>query len=85
MSVAFRLCWVVINSVPYHAARLRAAVKRLPQRLCMVQLAGLDAFRALQQPVDGGGDCERRILLPEKPWHEIDKGAMVQRLQGLLN
>ena len=54
MIAASRLCWILVNTVPYHEARLRAAAAHMPLRLCMVQLAGRDAFQVLQQSVQVG-------------------------------
>ncbi len=85
MSAAPRLCWIVINTVPYHEARLRAAVKHSARRLCLVQLAGLDSFPILQQPAEATANCERRILFPDMPWREIDPRAMARSLQKVLS
>jgi glycosyltransferase involved in cell wall biosynthesis len=79
------LCWIVINSVPYHEARLRVAAARTGLRLCMVQLAGRDVFQVLESSVGTGEGYEQRVLFPDKRWHEIDGRAMARRLQELLS
>jgi glycosyltransferase involved in cell wall biosynthesis len=78
------LCWVLINTVPYHEARLRAAAERASLRLCMVQMTEVDSFRILQQPVQAER-FHRRTLFPLTPWAEIDRRAMVQRLYACLS
>ena len=85
MSVAPRLCWVLVSAIPYHEARMRAAAEHMSLRLCMVQLAGFDAFEILQQPAQAGEKYDRRILFPDKRWHEINGRSMAQSLRALLN
>jgi glycosyltransferase involved in cell wall biosynthesis len=77
------LCWVLVNTVPYHEARLRAAADRMSVRLCMVQMTEVDGFPVLQQPVKAER-FERRVLFPRTPWVKIDRRAMVKRLHDCL-
>jgi glycosyltransferase involved in cell wall biosynthesis len=85
MIAAPRLCWILINAVPYHHARLRAAAEHAAGGLCMVQLAGRDAFRPLQHQGPDTRAYERHVLFPDKRWQDIDKRSMASRLQGLLS
>jgi 1,2-diacylglycerol 3-alpha-glucosyltransferase len=85
MSVAPRLCWVLVSAIPYHEARMRAAAEHMSLRLCMVQLAGFDAFEILRQPAQAGEKYDRRILFPDKRWHEINGRSMAQSLRALLS
>lgn len=77
------LCWIVVNSVPYHEARLRAAVDRTGLYPCMIQLAGIDDFQPLQQP-RMGRTVRRRILFPDLPWSAINRREMARRLIACL-
>jgi glycosyltransferase involved in cell wall biosynthesis len=83
MTGAPTLCWIVVNSVPYHEARLRAVADRTGLYLCMVQLAGIDDFRPLQQPkaLQSFGRC---VLFPDRPWSAISGRDMVRRLNACL-
>jgi glycosyltransferase involved in cell wall biosynthesis len=85
MIAATRLCWVLVNTVPYHEARLRAVATQMPLRVSVVQLAGRDAFRALQPAVQADENIDRRTLFPDKRYHDIDGRAMVRGLQTLLD
>jgi 1,2-diacylglycerol 3-alpha-glucosyltransferase len=84
MIEASRLCWILVNTVPYHEARLRAAAAHMPLQLCVVQLAGRDAFQVLERSVQVRENYDQRILFPDRRWHEISRRAMVQGLQALL-
>jgi len=79
------LCWVLVNATPYHDARLRAAAKHAPLRLCMIQLAGRNAFRVLQLPAQSEKSYDRHILFPDKRWDEIDRRTMVRGLNLFLD
>ena len=79
------LCWIVVNSVPYHEARLNAVAEEARLRLCMVQLTGIDAHWVLPEQNRVGGSFAQHTLFPNTPWSEIDGRSMVQNLQTLLN
>jgi glycosyltransferase involved in cell wall biosynthesis len=85
MMASTRLCWVLVNTVPYQEARLRAAAMQMPLRVGVVQLAGRDAFRALELVVQGDESIDRRTLFPDKRFHDIDGRAMVRGLRALLD
>jgi glycosyltransferase involved in cell wall biosynthesis len=78
------LCWIVINSVPYHEVRLRAAAQRAGLSLCLIELAGLDEFRPLQQP-ERAPSSGRRILFPDRAWNDVDGRDMARRLATCLS
>jgi glycosyltransferase involved in cell wall biosynthesis len=78
------VCWVVVNSVPYHEARARAAAVAGGLRICMVQLAEVDEFRVLQQPKESEAFC-RYTLFPDIPFSKIRGREMVRRLWACLD
>lgn len=78
------LCWVLVNTVPYHEARLRAAAERTALRLCMVQMTEIDSFRILEQPIQAER-FHRRTLFPKTPWSQIDRRDMVRSLNTCLS
>jgi 1,2-diacylglycerol 3-alpha-glucosyltransferase len=84
MSGAPILCWIVINSVPYHEARLKAAADGAGLRLFMIQLAGEDDFKPLQQ-APTAQSFGRRILFPDRSWSAIGGKEMAGRLRSCLN
>ena len=85
MTLPLRVCWVLVNTVPYHEARLRAAATHMSLRVSVVQLAGRDAFWALQQSVQDNGNYDRRTLFPDKRWQDINGRAMVRGLRVFLD
>ena len=85
MMASMRLCWVQVNAVPYQEARLRAAAMQMPLRVGVVQLAGRDAFRALELAIQGDKSIDRRTLFPDKRFDDIDGRAMVRGLRALLD
>ena len=76
------LCWVVVNSVPYHEARFRAAAENMRLRLCMIQITELDSFRVLQQTPPASQPFHRRTLFPGTPWVRIRGRDMARRLHA---
>jgi glycosyltransferase involved in cell wall biosynthesis len=84
MSGAPTLCWIVINSVPYHEARLRAAAVGSGFHLRMIQLAGLDEFKPLQQP-KAKQPYGQKILFPDRAWNAIEGREMSRRLHASLS
>jgi glycosyltransferase involved in cell wall biosynthesis len=85
MTLPLRLCWVLVNTVPYHEARLRAAAMHMSLRVSVVQLAGRDAFWALEQSVQDNGNYDRRTLFPDQRWQDINGRAMVRGLRVFLD
>jgi glycosyltransferase involved in cell wall biosynthesis len=85
MALPLRLCWVLVNTVPYHEARLRAAAMYMSLRVSVVELAGRDAFWASQQSVLENGNHDRRTLFPDKRWQDINGRAMVRGLRAVLD
>jgi glycosyltransferase involved in cell wall biosynthesis len=79
------LCWIVVNSMPYHEARLNAAAEQARLRVCMVQLTDIDTHWTVQKPEQIARSIQRRTLFANKPWREIDGRAMVRRLNALLD
>jgi 1,2-diacylglycerol 3-alpha-glucosyltransferase len=84
MSAPPLLCWVLVNSVPYHEARFRAAAENVRLRLRMVQLTEVDAFRILQQG-QVKQPFRRYTLFPDTPWDRIDGRVMALRLRACLS
>jgi 1,2-diacylglycerol 3-alpha-glucosyltransferase len=84
MDTAPLVCWIVVNSVPYHEARATAAVMSARVRICMVQLTELDSFRVLEQP-RSSTSFSRLTLFPETPWDRIGGRDMVLRLRACLD
>lgn len=84
MKVPPFLCWVVVNSVPYHEARFRAAAEAARLRLCMVQLTELDSFRVLQPP-PRRQSFHRHTLFPHTPLSRIRGRDMARRLHACLD
>lgn len=84
MSTAPLLCWIVVNSVPYHDARVRAVTAAGGLRICMVQLTEIDTFRVLQQPRELDG-IRRYTLFPDTPFSKIGGREMVRRLWRCLD
>jgi hypothetical protein len=78
------LCWIVVNSVPYHDARLNAAAAQARLRLCLVQLTGIDVDWDLPEPKEFTQTVHHYTLFPNTPWHDIDGRAMVRSLQACL-
>jgi glycosyltransferase involved in cell wall biosynthesis len=78
------VCWVVVNSVPYHEARARAAAVAGGLRICMVQLAEVDEFRVLQQPKESEA-FRRYTLFPDIQFSKIGGREMVRRLWACLD
>ncbi|WP_162917278.1 glycosyltransferase family 4 protein [Dongia deserti] len=79
MTFAPLVCWLVVNSVPYHDARARAAADAGDLRICMAQLTDVDAFRVLQQPKESQS-FRRVTLFPNTPLAEIRGRAMARRV-----
>lgn len=84
MSMAPLVCWIVVNSVPYHDARVRAVTAAGGLRICMVQLTEIDTFRVLQQPRELDG-IRRYTLFPDTPFPKIRGREMVRRLWRCLD
>jgi 1,2-diacylglycerol 3-alpha-glucosyltransferase len=84
MSVPPLLCWVLVNSVPYHEARFKAMAEIARLRLSMVQFTEIDTFRALQQ-AQAKQSFKRYTLFPETSWSRIRGRDAVRRLHACLN
>lgn len=81
------VCWVLVNSVPYHEARISAASRRPPLRLSVIQLTSEDAFPILQQQA-GTQEAEnlpRRTLFSNIPLKQIGGRTLVKRLHAALD
>jgi 1,2-diacylglycerol 3-alpha-glucosyltransferase len=78
------LCWIVVNCVPYHEARLKAAVEQARLRVSMIQLTGIDTHWTAVQPEQLARGFRRQTLFPATPWHKIDRRTMVRSLQASL-
>lgn len=80
------VCWVLVNSVPYHEARIDAASRRPPLRLSVIQLTSEDAFPILQQPgAQVAKNLPRRTLFSNIPQKQIGGRALVKRLHTALD
>src|SRR5215472_10829939 len=79
------LCWVLVNTLPYHEARLRAAAMHMPLRVRAVQLVGRDAIWAPQASMQANENYDRRTLFPDKRWQDINGRAMVRGLRAVLD
>lgn len=79
MSMTPLVCWIVVNSVPYHEARARAVAAAGDLRICMVQLTEVDTFRVLQRPRESDVIC-RYTLFPDTPFSEIRGRKMARRI-----
>src|SRR5215475_13514392 len=77
------LCWIVLSSVPYHDARLKAVVEAGQLAVCMIQITEMENFRVLQQERESS-IFPRYTLFPETPLNEINWLEMVCRLQSCL-
>lgn len=77
-------CWIVVSSVPYHDARVKAAVEAGRLRVCMVQLTEMENFAVLQQERESSA-FPRYTLFPETPLNQIGGRAMVRRLHACLS
>jgi glycosyltransferase involved in cell wall biosynthesis len=78
------VCWIVVSSVPYHDARLKAAVEAGKLRVCMVQLTEMESFAVLQQERESSA-FPRYTLFPDVPLNRINGRAMVRRLHACLS
>src|SRR5690242_7532512 len=78
------VCWIVVNSVPYHEARVKAAVEARRLRLSLIQITEMDSFRVLQTSSDSEY-FNRYTLFPGVAWDQIDGRAMARRLELELN
>jgi glycosyltransferase involved in cell wall biosynthesis len=78
------VCWIVVSSVPYHDARLKAAVEAGRLRACMVQLTDMESFAVLQQERESRA-FPRYTLFPETVLDQIKGRAMVRRLHAHLS
>jgi 1,2-diacylglycerol 3-alpha-glucosyltransferase len=74
------VCWIVVNSVPYHEARVKAAVEARRLRLSLIQITEVDSFRVLQTSTDSEY-FNRYTLFPGVAWDEIDGRAMARKLE----
>ena len=80
------ICWVLVNSVPYHEARISAAARRPPLQLCIIQLTAEDVFPILQQPgLQRAENLRRKTLFSDTPRKRIGGRAMVKRLHAALD
>jgi glycosyltransferase involved in cell wall biosynthesis len=78
------LCWIVVNCVPYHEARLNAVVEQARLRVSMIQLTGIDTHWTVEQSKQLACRFGRQTLFPSTPWYEIDRRKMVRSLQACL-
>jgi glycosyltransferase involved in cell wall biosynthesis len=78
------LCWIVVNGVPYHHARLDAAAKQGRLRVCLVQLTGIDVDWALSRSREFAQSFHHRTLFPNTRWQDIDRRSMVRCLHTCL-
>jgi 1,2-diacylglycerol 3-alpha-glucosyltransferase len=78
------VCWIVVSSVPYHDARLKAAAEAGKLRVCMVQLTEMENFAVLQQERESSA-FPRYTLFPETPLNQIKGRAMIRRLHACLS
>lgn len=74
------VCWIVVNSVPYHEARVKAAVEARRLRLSLIQITEVDSFRVLQTSSDSEY-FNRYTLFPGVAWDRIDGRAMARKLE----
>jgi glycosyltransferase involved in cell wall biosynthesis len=77
-------CWIVVNSVPYHEARLNAAAEQARLRVSMIQLTGVDTHWTFDKPERGAPKFSRQTLFPDTPWQRIDGKAMARSLVATL-
>lgn len=84
MNHAPLICWIVVNSVPYHEARIRAAAAANRMRVCIVQITEVDSFRVLQQPMESAS-TQRYTLFPGTPWDQVGGRDMARRLHACLD
>jgi glycosyltransferase involved in cell wall biosynthesis len=80
MNEAPLVCWIVVNSVPYHEARVKAAVEARRLRLCLIQITEVDSFRVLQTSTNSEY-FNRYTLFPGVAWDQIDGRAMARKLE----
>jgi glycosyltransferase involved in cell wall biosynthesis len=78
------VCWIVVNTVPYHEARINAAAEANRMRVCIVQITEVDSFRVLQRPRESTS-TQRYTLFPGTPWDQVDRREMIKRLQDRLD
>src|SRR5882724_9440813 len=78
------VCWIVVNTVPYHEARIDAAAEADGLRVCIVQITEVDSFRVLQRPRESTS-TQRHTLFPGVPWDRVDRREMVKRLHRCLD
>jgi 1,2-diacylglycerol 3-alpha-glucosyltransferase len=78
------VCWIVVNSVPYHEARLNAAAQQARLRVSMIQLTGIDTHWTYQESKQIARTFRQQTLFPDTPWHEIDGRSMARSLQACL-
>lgn len=77
-------CWIVVNSVPYHDARLNAAAELARLRVSMIQLTGVDTHWTFDKPERSTPKFSRQTLFPDTPWQGIDGKAMARNLMATL-
>jgi|UPI000687025A glycosyltransferase involved in cell wall biosynthesis len=77
------ICWIVVSTVPYHEARIKAAAAR-GMRVCIIQITEVDNFSVLQRPIESTS-LQRYTLFPGTPWDEVDRDEMVRRLAKCLD
>jgi glycosyltransferase involved in cell wall biosynthesis len=77
------VCWIVVNTVPYHEARINAAAEANRLRVCIVQITEVDSFSVLQRPRESTS-TQRYTLFPGTPWDQVDRRDMVKRLNDCL-
>jgi glycosyltransferase involved in cell wall biosynthesis len=78
------LCWVLINTVHYHHARIEAVVARAALRPCVIQMTDTDLFRALDHPDRGSLAYGRHTLFPHTLERDIDRRQVAPRLSRQL-
>lgn len=78
------ICWIVVNLVHYHDARLRGLAARAGARPHVIQLCDRDTFGALRcEP--GEAPYSLHTIMPGVRWEDVDRSRMIPRLFAALD